>query len=156
MPPKKPPPIVRISSSQQAMRVPRRKLAELAGFVARRERVRLAEVDLAVVDRDEIAALNRRYRRRAAPTDVLSFDLSDAGQAGISVQIVVCGDAAARQATLREGSKQRELMLYVVHGLLHVMGYEDDTARGAAGMHAREDELLEAFESRQRRHPPRG
>jgi probable rRNA maturation factor len=120
------------------------------GFVARSEKVRLADVDVAVVDRRQIAALNRRYRRRAGRTDVLSFDLSDPGQAGISAQIVVCGDVAAQRAAARGGSKQRELMLYVLHGLLHLVGYEDDTVHGAARMHARQDELLEAFERRRR------
>lgn len=137
------------------MRVPRRKLAELIGFVARREGARLVEVDLAVVDGERIAALNRRYGGRAGRTDVLSFDLSDAGQAAIVAQIVVSGDVAAERAATRGGSKQRELMLYVVHGLLHLVGYEDDTARGAARMHARQDELLEAFDRRRGPRPHR-
>ena len=69
---------------------------------------------------------------------------------GLSGQIIVCGDVAAEQARLRGLPAQEELMLYVVHGLLHLMSYEDLTVRGAAGMHAREEELLREFLARRR------
>lgn len=138
-------PDVTISSTQRAVRVPRKRLAELVGFVAAEEGVRVAEIDLAVVTRSEMAALNRRYLGRAGPTDVLSFDLSENAAKGICAQIVVCGDVAARQALRRGRSAQQELMLYAVHGLLHLIGYDDTAGGGAARMRARQDELLEAF-----------
>ncbi|MCJ7544575.1 MAG: rRNA maturation RNase YbeY [Phycisphaerae bacterium] len=145
MPTRRRRPTVLISSSQRALRVPRKRIADLVAFVARREGVRLAEVDLAVVAAGEMAGLNRRYLARGGATDVLSFDLSEAGRGGLCVQLVVCGDVAAAQAAARGQGTQRELMLYVVHGLLHQMGYEDSSIRGAAKMHARQDELLEDF-----------
>lgn len=144
MPPRQSKPKVAISSSQKALRVPRRRIDRLVAFVAAAEGMRLAEVDLAIVPNGQIASLNRRYLRHAGPTDVLSFDLSEGG-GGLVAQLVVCGDVAVRQARLRHIPPQRELMLYVVHGLLHLMGYEDQTVRGAARMHAREEELLRAF-----------
>lgn len=127
------------------MRVPRKRLTELIGFVADREGADVAEVDVAVVDRAEMAGLNRRYLGRGGETDVLSFDLSDDARIGLVGQIVVCGDVAVEQADLHGAGAQRELMLYVVHGLLHLTGHDDATARGAARMHAREDELLAEF-----------
>jgi len=148
MPKRRAKPKVLISSTQRAVRVPRKKLSELVAFVARREGLRVAEVDLAIVASREMAGLNRRYLARAGATDVLSFDLSEAPRGGLSAQVVVCGDVAAAQAAARGLAVQRELMLYVVHGLLHLMGYEDASIRGAAKMHAREEELLEAFLSR--------
>ena len=141
-------PRVLISSSQKSLRVPRKRIAELAAFVARAEGVRVAEIDLAVVESDEIARLHRRYLGRGGVTDVLSFDLSDSSSGGLYAQIVACGDVAAREGRLRGVGPQRELMLYVVHGLLHVMGYDDDTDSAAAEMHAREQQLLEAFRSK--------
>lgn len=144
MPPKKPKATIAISSSQKALRVPRKRIERLVAFVAAAEGMRLAEVDLAVVPDGQIASLNRRYLRHAGPTDVLSFDLSEGG-GGLAAQLVVCGDVAVREARLRRLPPQRELMLYVVHGLLHLMGYEDQTVRGAARMHAREEELLRSF-----------
>ena len=141
-------PKVEIAKSTRAMRVPRKKLKALAAFVAEREGVTLGELDLAVVGRREMASLNRRYLGQARPTDVLSFDLSDARSHGLCAQIVVCADVAVAQARARGTGAQRELMLYVVHGLLHLMGYNDTSARGAARMAARQEQLLEAFSKR--------
>ena len=155
---------VLISSSRRAVRVDREALARLVEFVAGAEGRRLGQIDLAVVGRGEITALNRRWLGHSRATDVLSFDLGDAcgpraaargaGKAGrgaagpaggLSGQIIVCGEVAAEQARLRGISAREELMLYVVHGLLHLMDYDDRTVRGAAAMHAREDDLLREF-----------
>lgn len=145
---RKKPPVIRISSTQKALRVPRKQIIELIPFVAQQEGTALAEVDIAVVDESEMAGLNRRYLSHAGPTDVLSFDLSDSQTGcGLSVQIIVCGEVAVRQGRAHGLSPQQELMLYVVHGLLHQMGYDDSSVRGAARMHAREDEILSAFRS---------
>ncbi len=151
MPAKPRKPAVLITSAQRAVRVPRKRIADLVAFVARREGVRLAEVDVAVVGAGEMASLNRRYLATRGATDVLSFDLSEAHRGGLCVQLVVCGDVAAAQAAARGLGSRRELMLYVVHGLLHQMGYEDSSVRGAAKMHARQDELLAEFLRRRRR-----
>jgi len=148
-------PKVTISSSQKALRVPSRKLRALAPFVAKKEGHRLAELDIAVVGPGEIASLNRRWLARAGTTDVLSFDLSEGGGKGISAQLVICGDAAVAQARARGLKPQRELMLYVVHGLLHLMGYEDSSIRGAAKMDAREEALLAEFLAAPARRPRR-
>jgi probable rRNA maturation factor len=138
-------PRVLISSSQKAIRVPRRKIEKLVSFVAAAEGTRIAEADIAVVPAGQIAALNRRFLGHAGATDVLSFDMSQAGRGGISAQLVVCGDIARHQADARNIPPQSELFLYIIHGLLHLMGYEDSSIRGAAKMHAREEEILDAF-----------
>jgi probable rRNA maturation factor len=140
-----PKPNVVISSSQHAVRVPREDIRRLVAFLAETEGAAIAEVDLAVVPADEMAAMNRRYLRHAGATDVLSFDLSDNTRRGLVVQLVICGEVAAKEAAARGLPVRRELLLYVVHGLLHMMGYEDESIRGAAKMHAREEELLAEF-----------
>ena len=144
-------PIVRISSSQSDLRVPRKKLAELVAFVARQEGAAIAEVDIAVVGGEEMASLNRRYLHRSEATDVLSFDLSDATEKGLCAQLVVCAEAAVKHARAQGLRPQWELIRYVVHGLLHLMGYDDETAPASARMHAREDEILSGFRKHTRR-----
>lgn len=139
------PPQVRISSSQSALRVPRKKAVELIDYVARGEGVRVAEVDLAVVDADEVASVNRQWVGHAGPTDVISFDLSDERSEGLWAQLVICGPMAVRQARAHNQGVQREFLLYVVHGLLHLLGYDDQNPRAAAAMHARQEELLDAY-----------
>ena len=140
-------PAVRICSTQKTLRVPRLKITDLVAFVARCEEVPLGEVDVAVVGSAEMARLNAQYLARAGATDVLSFDLSESDSSGgpLSAQIVVCADLAVAEAAKRKLTPRGELLLYVVHGLLHLMGYDDTTADAADKMHAREAELLAAF-----------
>lgn len=148
-------PTVTISSSQGALRVPRRKIDELIAYVAAAERARIAEVDVAVVSAGEIAVLNRRFLHRRGATDVLSFDMSGPA-AALSAQIVVCGDVAVAEAAARHRPPQHELLLYVVHGLLHLLGYDDGDRRRATEMHARQGQLLAGFLAARRRSARRG
>lgn len=94
--------------------------------------------------------LHQRFCGRPVPTDVLTFDLGSDPRAGwIEGEIVVCADVAWRHARRRATSEaarrsavRAELALYVVHGVLHLLGHEDHSRGGFARMHAREDELL--------------
>lgn len=139
---------IAISISDRSVRVPRARLERLIHFVAGKEKVRLGRIDLAIVSPQEIAALNRQYLRHAGPTDVLSFDLSDAAEPGISAQLIVCATVAKRQAPLHGMKPAEELMLYIIHGLLHAMGYDDTSIRAAAKMSARQEELLRQFKAK--------
>jgi len=134
-----------ISVADRSVRVSKDLLAELIRFVARKEKYRLGRIDLAIVPRREIASLNRRYLSHSGPTDVLSFDLSDAATPGLSGQLVVCAEVAKEQARFHGLKPAEELLIYVIHGMLHLMGYDDQAIRPAAVMHARQDELLSAF-----------
>ena len=79
-------------------------------------------------------------------TDVLAFDLgTDRRRRYIEGEVVVCTDVARRRAAFRNRSLQAaraELALYLVHGILHLAGYDDRTRAGFRRMHAREDLLL--------------
>ncbi len=136
---------VRVAGVSKTPRLTRRDLRALVRFVADAEGRSVDEVDLAVVDGREMARLNRRYLGHRGPTDVLSFDLADPPGEALTGQIVVCADVAATQARRRGHSARRELMLYVVHGLLHLTGWDDATDAQAQRMHAREDQLLADF-----------
>jgi probable rRNA maturation factor len=145
---KLPQPRVLITSSQSAMRVPRRRIARLVRYVARAEGKGIEEVDLAVVSASQMAALNRRWLDQAGATDVLSFDLTSPTSGGLCCQIVVCAEVAVREARRRTLGLQRELLLYVVHGLLHAMGYDDTTPVAAETMRTRQEQLLDDFRRR--------
>lgn len=141
---------IAVSNNQAAVRVSSAELRRLVEFVARREGCRVAGVDLAIVADEAISGVNRRFLHHDRPTDVLSFDLSQGQPPGLSLEVIVSGDAAVRQGPLHGHSPGEELMIYVIHGLLHQMGYEDATVRGGARMHARQDELLAEFLRRRR------
>jgi probable rRNA maturation factor len=119
-------------------------IAEAVRSTLRRAGVAWAALSVAVVDDAKIAELHRRYRGVAGPTDVLSFDLSASG-APIGApdgEIVVSRDTARREARARHLPVRHELLRYVIHGTLHLLGHNDDTPGRAARMHAAEDDIL--------------
>ena len=107
------------------------------------------EISIAIVDDAEITKLNARFLGRSATTDCLSFDLSDAKtpQADAlnsrTLELIVNGEMAVRQAALRGHSGQAELALYITHGLLHNFGFDDCTPGRARKMHEAEDKILQ-------------
>lgn len=112
--------------------------------IAALEQVTAGCLSVAIVDASQMAVLQRRYKQLEGPTDVLAFDLGGDASNSVDAELVLCHDVAAEQAATRGHAVRLELLLYAVHGLLHVRGYDDDTADGAAAMHRREDELLTA------------
>jgi probable rRNA maturation factor len=111
------------------------KLRRLVRTVCRRFGVSHAVVSIGIVDDGEIAALNRKFLNHEGTTDCLSFDLSEATRPEEPriFDLVVNGALALREAALA---------LYIVHGLLHHLGFDDATAAQARAMHRTEDELL--------------
>ena len=100
------------------------------------------EVSIAIVDDAEIRELNSRFLNHQTITDCLSFDLSDDEKTKI-FDLVVNGEMAVRQADLRGHSSEAELALYITHGLLHNLGFDDRTSDQARTMHDTEDEILQ-------------
>ncbi len=81
-------------------------------------------------------------------TDVITFDLADGGASRgepLDVDLLVCLDEARRQGARRGTDTAREALLYIVHGVLHALGFNDTDEAAAAAMHAREDEVLTAI-----------
>jgi probable rRNA maturation factor len=103
-------------------------------------------LSIAVVGATAMASLHRRFLGKPGPTDVLTFDLDTNRRRGlVDAEIVVCTDVARKRAAIRCRSLQAaraELALYVVHGILHLAGYDDRTPSGFYRMHMREDALL--------------
>jgi len=108
----------------------------------RHESVACARLSVAIVSDDEIARLNQQYLNHKGPTDVLSFDLSDDEDGHIDGELILSLDTATREAVRRGHSLEAELALYLAHGLLHLIGYDDATEPDASRMHTIEDEIL--------------
>lgn len=130
---------IEIANCQRELRVPRKKIAELVGDVLSARGLPDAGVSVAIVDSRAIRALNRSFLGRDRATDVIAFPLSDSTNPEADLllgEIVVSAQRACHTAAWRKGSAQAELLLYVVHGLLHLLGMTDDTATQAALMHS--------------------
>ncbi len=104
-----------------------------------------AEVALVVMDDDGLRALNRQYRGQDEPTDVLSFASDPAlhipGEPPDLGDIIVSLPVASRNAAATGWPLEAELRLLAVHGLLHLLGHEDETAAGAECMRELEVQL---------------
>jgi probable rRNA maturation factor len=124
----------------------------VAEFVLGREDVvDQAELSIALVDEEEIGHLNAKYRGEEHPTDVLSFGCDDPCPADSDEPItlgdvVIAPTVAERRARERGARVEDELDLLVVHGILHILGYEHDTEESAKAMEDRERAILDAYE----------
>jgi probable rRNA maturation factor len=133
---------IEATDRQSACELSTETLIELARQVLAAEKAPPAEIEIAVVSDDEIARINMHYLRHEGPTDVITFDLSGNGDS-IEGQIIVSADTAHRQAESHGHAMETELALYVAHGLLHLLGYDDRKAKDRKKMHARQIELLD-------------
>jgi probable rRNA maturation factor len=108
-----------------------------------------AEVHVTLVDDARMRALHRRYLGRATPTDVLAFDVAGPAPVPLLGEVVVSTQTAARQARRLRMPLALEVDMLVVHGMLHLVGYDDHDPGDARRMHARAREILSAGRSRQ-------
>ena len=141
---------VEIASRQGKVRVPRKRIAVVVDALLASHDLGGAMVSVAVVDNSEIRRVNRKFLGRNRVTDVIAFPLADGvGAPGDEEPIgeVVVSAERAKQAAA--GPVQSELLLYVVHGVLHLLGWDDDTPERRERMH---NEALRIL----RRHSVRG
>ena len=119
--------------------------ALLASSLARLGRSEPAEVCLVLAGDELLAGLNSDYRQKAGPTDVLSFPTDSEGwPADLPCplgDIIISVDYARRTAEAKGHTLLSELRLLSVHGLLHLLGHEDETDEGASEMRELELEL---------------
>ena len=103
----------------------------------------LSEFSIALVGDKRMAELHEQFLGIPGPTDVLTFPL-EVGRRGkvLAGEVVVCVPEAKRQAAGRGRKVEHEILLYALHGLLHLCGYDDRTARDFRRMHRAEDMIL--------------
>jgi probable rRNA maturation factor len=107
---------------------------------------RNATLSISFVGRDHMCELNRRWKGRPAPTDVLAFALGGPGGT-LAGDIYICPWVAARNAESLRVSLRQELARLVIHGVLHVLGYDhpDTAGRTASPMWRRQERYLRGF-----------
>jgi probable rRNA maturation factor len=106
-----------------------------------------SELSILLVDDDEIMHFNRHYLSRDHPTNVLAFAMRDGEEKQLHPDIlgdvVISTETAQREARQRGVALDKEMALLLVHGVLHLLGYEhENTPEEAAAMEAKEQEIL--------------
>jgi probable rRNA maturation factor len=125
-------------SDRQGMTVDSQPLLVLAERTLTGEGIREAELSVSLVTTEEMADLHERYMGEAEPTDVLSFPLDDAGTEGeprMLGDVVICPEVAAGQ----NEDLDAEMRLLLVHGILHLLGYDHETDEERARMWERQE-----------------
>jgi probable rRNA maturation factor len=103
----------------------------------------LHSMSLALVGDATMTKLHKQYLGIAGPTDVLTFELDHDDRGRVTAgEVVVCVPEARRRAKKLGSTVERELLLYALHGMLHLAGFDDRTAAGFRQMHRREDDIL--------------
>lgn len=146
---------IRIQNSQNYLSVDEALLQETACFLLRSEKVTHADISVAIIDNSTIRELNQQYLEHDYDTDVLSFlldceldhhqqdpELRGAGKT-IEGEIIVSAEMAVSMSETYQWSAANELLLYVVHGLLHLCGYDDLTEEELHLMRAREQQIFD-------------
>ena len=133
---------VEIHQSFEDIDLDRAAIEILVQTVCHRHQVTDALVSIAVIDDAQTCRLNAQYLSHEGSTDCFSFDLTDEVDTRRHFEVIVNGERAMEQARLRGHSDQAELALYVTHGMLHNLGYDDLVEEAAQEMHAEEDRIL--------------
>lgn len=133
-----------IADEQSVLAVDSRRIRLAVERILEEAGIERAEVSVAIVDDRTIQELNRRYLRHDRATDVLSFVLQRSDR-WLDGQIVVSAETACGQAARYGWTAGEELLLYVIHGALHLVGYDDASPPSRERMRRKERKALSRF-----------
>ncbi|WIL35689.1 rRNA maturation RNase YbeY [Bacillus stercoris] len=133
-----------------------KEVENLLQFAAEREGVKdQAEVSVTIVTNDDIQQINKEYRGKDTPTDVISFALEEEGEGEVEIvgaemppvlgDIIISADRTREQAEEYNHSFKRELGFLAVHGFLHLLGYDHMTKEEEEEMFTKQKDLLDAY-----------
>ncbi|MCY7917718.1 rRNA maturation RNase YbeY [Bacillus vallismortis] len=133
-----------------------KEVENLLQFAAEREGIQdQAEVSVTIVTNEDIQQINKEYRGKDAPTDVISFALEEEGEGEVEIvgaeippvlgDIIISVDRTREQAEEYNHSFKRELGFLAVHGFLHLLGYDHMTKEEEEEMFTKQKDLLDAY-----------
>lgn len=131
-------------ADQQRLKVDTEPLIEIASAILADHGVSKGELSIALVDDPTIRDLNKQYLNHDWETDVISFVL-DEGESWLAGQLIVSTDTANRIAEEIDSTFESEMALYVAHGTLHLVGFDDLEEEAAKEMRAAERKYLQQF-----------
>jgi probable rRNA maturation factor len=130
-------------------------LKSIVKFILNNVGISSANLSIVFVTDREIRNLNYLYRKKDKPTDVLSFSMREGrrikGDSSILGDVVISVDRARKQAKKFGSTFKKEIFLYIIHGILHLLGYNDEKPSSRRRMQRKETEILEALMSRKQR-----
>jgi len=162
-----------IFNRQRTKKINTRLLKRIVGELFVESKIEQAELGVHLIAAPEMTRLNEKFLRHAGPTDVITFDYTDVVGAdarrlskskrgirsinetphvvshkSIHADIFICVDEAVRQARKFGTNWQSELVRYIVHGILHLLGFDDASTGARRRMKREEDRLLRELSRR--------
>ena len=138
-----------VQNLQKQIRLDPSQVAQTARKILRHERVRKAQLSIVFVTDQRIKSLNTKYLHHAYATDVLAFDFLDPHTAKkrlrprtIDGEVIISTGAVCRQAKMFANTNKRELTLYLIHGILHLLGFDDHRQTDIERFRAQEQKIL--------------
>jgi probable rRNA maturation factor len=132
---------VQIANRQKTLPIDRRRMRRTIQTILRDAKISQADISIAIVDDSTIADLHLQYLNDPEPTDVLSFVL-DSTEDSLEGEVIASADTAKNCAARYKSTPEDELLRYVIHGTLHLVGYDDLTPRDRAVMRKQERKYL--------------
>ncbi|WP_175990999.1 rRNA maturation RNase YbeY [Bacillus sp. Marseille-Q1617] len=131
-------------------------IEEILNFAAKKEEIEeSSEVSVTFVSNDRIREINREYRHKDQPTDVISFALEELGEDEIEIvgadmprvlgDIIISVERAKEQAEEYDHSFSRELGFLALHGFLHLLGYDHMEEQDEKEMFQRQKDILDEY-----------
>jgi probable rRNA maturation factor len=133
--------LISITNRQKLLKIDRQRIRRVVQAIVRDAKIPNARVNVAVVDDPTIAKLHDKFLGDPTPTDVMSF-LLELSPHCLEGEVVVSAETALANAPQYRSTAEDELLRYVIHGTLHLVGHDDATTRNRAAMRRLERKYL--------------
>jgi probable rRNA maturation factor len=132
---------IAITNRQRKLPVDRRRLRRAILAILHDAKISNAQINVAVVDDATIAELHDKFLDDPTPTDVLSFVL-ERSEGILEGEVVASAETALAFAPQYHCTPEQELLRYIIHGMLHLVGYDDTTPKKRTTMKKMEEKYL--------------
>jgi probable rRNA maturation factor len=130
---------IAVSNLNKKHRINERFVGEIARGILKIIKKQDAELEIIFLSDTAIKPINKKYKDSSYATDVLSFDLDSCGQ------ILISSDMALKNSRAFDTPFEKELVLYVIHGILHLFGYDDEKPKDRSRMLRKQDSIMETL-----------
>ena len=130
---------INIHNDSNYQYIPRQRIITTLEQLLFNEKVEEATVNVIVTDNEGIQKINNQYLEHDYPTDVLSFKMEENT---FEAEVYISVEMAKTNADEYKTNWREELVRYAIHGVLHILGYDDATEEGSSAMRKKENKYL--------------
>ncbi|MFH1768153.1 MAG: rRNA maturation RNase YbeY [Candidatus Omnitrophota bacterium] len=134
--------MVRIKNLQNRKTINQSKIRGIITIILSYLKIPDKSLSLVLCDNALIRRLNRKYFNKNSPTDVIAFPLNDKFSPSFLGEIIISIEETLKNSRVYETSFNREFKLYLIHGILHLLGYSDRKNKGRALMEKKQEEII--------------